>query len=151
MIRPAGAMAQQLVAQGGSLPQSQGTNQQTSPEKSPVKAEPKQAWSKQSAIQMGSSSKTQPNAEATNDIEKNAEMQIVDDEAGDKKERTSTAQEGHQAAAPLSIEAKIREAIPKMKPTIAEKFDQVDGACEYFFILERENEKVQDQIQHHQI
>ena len=33
----------------------------------------------------------------------------------------------------------------------AEKFDQVDGACEYFFILERENEKVQDQIQLHQI
>ena len=29
-----------------------------------------------------------------------------------------------------------------MKPTIGNKFEEVDGACEYFFILERENEKV---------
>lgn len=42
------------------------------------------------------------------------------------------------------FEQMIKEALPKMKPTIAHQFEDVDGACEYFFILERENEKIQD-------
>lgn len=71
----------------------------------------------------------------------------MDEPGGDNASKPNGPNDCFQMPAPLSIEDKVRQAIPKMKPTIAEKFDQVDGACEYFFILERENEKVQDQIQ----
>ena len=40
-------------------------------------------------------------------------------------------------------DAKKRTALKLMKPTIAEKFDKIDGACEYFYILEKENEQTQ--------
>ena len=70
----------------------------------------------------------------------------MDDQAAENMAKDNIDEESFQAPVPLSMEDKVRQSIPKMKPTIAEKFDQVDGACEYFFILERENEKVQDQI-----
>ena len=70
----------------------------------------------------------------------------MDGEAAGNKANGVAVEAGFQVPDPLSLEDKVRQAIPKMKSTIAEKFDQVDDACEYFFILERENEKVQDQI-----
>jgi len=81
-----------------------------------------------------------------NDVDKNAEMEILDLETNANPGKEAAIGDGSKALALQSIEDQVRLAVPKMKPTIAEKFDQVDGACEYFFILERENEKVVDQI-----
>jgi hypothetical protein len=63
------------------------------------------------------------------------------------KKRDKKFQKKIQEGAITDPQAKKAAVLKLMKPTIADKFDKIDGACDYFYILEKENEQTQQEIQ----
>ena len=56
------------------------------------------------------------------------------------KKRDKKLQKKIQEGTIVDHNAKKQAVLKLLKPTIAEKFDKIDGSCDYFYILEKENE-----------
>ena len=46
----------------------------------------------------------------------------------------------------MNIDNRIELAKKRMQPVVSEAFEKLDGACDYFHLLERDNEAIHDRL-----
>ena len=44
------------------------------------------------------------------------------------------------------MQTSLQDAKRRMNPAIAEHFDRIEGACDYFSVLERHNDRLAEQL-----